>query len=85
MVNAYLLYRPDDHTGVDLIAVILGVASTRQFLFGNIPPPQATSVEHIRHFAKLLFLGLRSISVLAPKISKYFVSEEDVLFADYAP
>lgn len=32
----YLVYRPDDHPGVDLIAVILGVASIRQFLFGSL-------------------------------------------------
>ncbi|MFS2002457.1 hypothetical protein ACEN9F_02425 [Duganella sp. CT11-25] len=32
----YLIYRPDDNPGVDLIAVILGVATIRQFLLGNI-------------------------------------------------
>lgn len=32
----YLIYRPDDNPGVDLIAVILGVAAIRQFLLGNI-------------------------------------------------
>lgn len=33
---AYLVFRPDDNPGVDLIAVILGVATIRQFLLGNL-------------------------------------------------
>ncbi|UMR29455.1 hypothetical protein MJ904_20680 [Massilia sp. MB5] len=68
--------------GAELAAVRMAAKPmTRRF----IRPEQAASVEHIRQFAKLLFLGLCSTSVLVPEVSKYLVSEEDVLFADYAP
>jgi hypothetical protein len=32
----YLLYRPEDTPGVDLVAVILGIAVIRQFFIGSI-------------------------------------------------
>lgn len=60
----YLLFRPDDHPGVDLIAVILGVASIRQFLFGNIADWTLYSID-------MIFVLVAAMTALIPLINIY--------------
>ncbi|WP_209725346.1 hypothetical protein, partial [Duganella sp. 1411] len=55
----YMLYRPQDNPGVDLIAVILGIAAIRQFLVGNV-------VDWTLYQIDFVFVGVTVLTAAVP-------------------
>lgn len=57
----YLVYRPEDNPGVDLIAVILGVAAIRQFFLGSLMDWQLSWID-------IVFAGIAVLTAMIPLI-----------------
>ncbi|MGX8882975.1 hypothetical protein ACWWD9_07145 [Methylovorus sp. SPW-M1] len=57
----YLIYRPEDNPGIDLIAVILGVATIRQFFLGSLLDWQLSWID-------ILFAGITVLTAIIPLV-----------------
>jgi hypothetical protein len=55
----YLSYRPEDNPGIDLIAVILGIAAIRQFFLGSVD-------EWNLYLIDIVFAGIAVITAIIP-------------------